>query len=79
MKHKQARIIFGTAISAAAIAVAVDHTRQRLPEPEDLMKEQLASHQAVIIIDEGEDIPAENSSDCNKPATADRFVSPCSL
>ena len=75
MKHKQARIIFGTAISAAAIAVAVDHTRQRLPEPE----KQLASQQAVIIIDEGEEIPAENNADCGKPVSLGRQGSPCSL
>ena len=75
MKHKQARIIFGTAISAAVIAVAVDHTRQRLPEPE----KQIASQQAVIIIDEGEEIPAENNADCNKPVSLGRQPSPCSL
>lgn len=75
MKHKQASIIFGTAISAAAIAVVVDHTRQRLPEPE----KQLASQQAVIIIDEGEDMPVEDNGDCNKPTSIGRQVSPCSL
>ena len=74
MKHKQARIIFGTAISAAVIAVAVDHTRQRLPEPE----KQLASQQAVIIIDEGEEIP-EINADCDKPVSLGRQPSPCSL
>lgn len=79
MKHKQARIIFGTAISAAAIAVAIDHTRQRLPEPGQPMQEQIASQQAVIIINEGEELPAENNSDCTSPAAADRTVSPCSL
>lgn len=75
MKHKQASIIFGTAISAAAIAVAVDHTRQRLPDPE----KQLATQQAVIIIEEGEAMPAEDSGDCNKPAAIGRQASPCSL
>jgi hypothetical protein len=75
MKHKQAGIIFGSAISAAAIAVAIDHTRQRLPEPE----QQLASQQAVIIIDEGEEIPVENNTNCDKPASTARPVSPCSL
>lgn len=75
MKHKQASIIFGTAISAAAIAVAVDHTRQRLPAPE----KQIASQQAVIIIDEGDAIPVEDSGDCNKPASIGRQASPCSL
>lgn len=75
MKHKQARFIFGTAITAAAIAVAIDHSRQRLPEP----GEQLASQQAVIIIDEGEEMPAENNADCGKPVSLGRQASPCSL
>jgi len=75
MKHKQARIIFGGAISAAVIAVAIDHSRQRLPEPE----QALASQQAVIIINEGEEVPVENNDDCNKKASSGRQVSPCSL
>lgn len=75
MKHKQTRIIIGTAISAAAIAVAIDHNRQRLPDPE----KQLASQEAVIIIDEGEELPAENTGGCDKPVVLGRQVSPCSL
>lgn len=75
MNRKQTRIIVGAAISAAAIAVAVDHTRQRLPQAE----KQLASQQAVIIIDEGEELPAENDTDCSKAAVSGRQASPCSL
>ena len=75
MKRKQSRIIIGTAISAAAIAVAVDHTRQRLPEAD----KQLASQDAVIIIDEGEALPAEDSSDCGKQGLPARKSAPCSL
>lgn len=75
MKSKQTRFIVGAAISAAAIAVAIDHTRHRLPEPE----KKLASQQAVIIIDEGEELPAENDTDCGKPASAERQAAPCSL
>lgn len=75
MKRKQSRIIIGTAISAAAIAVVLDHTKQRLPEPE----KQLTSQQAVIIIDEGEELPGDNSTDCNKPAKTGRQPAPCSL
>lgn len=75
MKIKHSRIIVGTAISAAAIAVAIDHTRQRLPEPD----KQLASQQAVIIIDEGEELPVENNGDCGKPPSLGRKKSPCSL
>ena len=68
-------MIIGTAISAATIAVAVDHTRQRLPEPE----EHLASQEAVIIIDEGEELPGENNGDCGKSVSHGRRASPCSL
>ncbi len=75
MNHKQSRIIIGTAISAAVIAVAVDHTRQSLPDPE----KQLASQQAVIIIEEGEDMPAESDGDCGKRAAVGRQPPPCSL
>jgi hypothetical protein len=75
MNRKQTRIIVGAAISAAAIAVAVDHTRQRLPQAE----KQLASQQAVIIIDEGEELPAENDTDCGKATVIGRQASPCSL
>ena len=75
MKRKKSRLIIGTAISAAAIAVVIDHTKQRLPEAE----KQLASQEAVIIIDEGEDLPVDNSDDCGKPASAGRQPSPCSL
>jgi hypothetical protein len=75
MKRNQTRMIIGTAISAAAIAVAIDHTRQRLPEPE----QQLASQEAVIIIDEGEELPDENNVDCGKSVARGRRSSPCSL
>ena len=74
MKHKQASILFGTAVSAAAIAVAIDHSRHRLPEPE----KQVAS-QAVIIIDEGEEMPADNMDDCNRTGSSVRPAAPCSL
>jgi len=75
MNRKQTRLIVGAAISAAAIALAIDHTRQRLPDPE----KQLASQQAVIIIDEGEELPAETGENCGKPAVAGRQAAPCSL
>lgn len=73
MKRTQSRLVMGAAISAAAIAVVMDHTRQRLPEPAD----RLAGQDAVIIIDEGEKLPAEDA--CGKPAMPGRRASPCSL
>lgn len=73
MKRAQSRIIMGAAISAAAIAAAIDHTRHRLPEPGD----RLAGKQAVIIIDEGEELPAEDA--CGTPAAAGKRAAPCSL
>jgi hypothetical protein len=75
MKRNQTRIIVATAISAAVIAVAVDHTRQRLPEPE----KQLASQEAVIIINEGEALPDESNVDCETTVARGRRASPCSL
>ncbi len=74
MKRKQGRIIMGTAISAAAIAVMIDHTRQRLPEG----KNQVAAQAAVIIIDEGEELPAATTG-CEESAPKGRRQAPCSL
>lgn len=75
MKRRQSRMVIGTAIGAAAVAVVIDHTRQRLPEPEA----QLASQAAVIILEEGEELPAPEAGDCGKPAGPVRRPSPCSL
>ncbi|MCG6886957.1 MAG: hypothetical protein LJE74_07100 [Proteobacteria bacterium] len=33
MRRKQSKLIMGSAIGLAAIAVAIDHTRHTLPEP----------------------------------------------
>ena len=45
MKNK---IILGSALSIAAIAVAIDHTKHKVPEPQQ-------TEQNVIIVDDGED------------------------
>ena len=74
MKRTHSRIIMGATISAAAIAVVVDHTRHRLPEPQ----KQLASQEAVIIIEEGEEVPS-SSDECATSAKPERRPSPCSL
>ena len=45
MKNK---IILGSALSIAAIAVAIDHTKHKVPEPQQ-------TEQNVIIVDDDED------------------------
>lgn len=72
MNKRQSRIVMGAAIGVAAIAVIIDHTRQRLPENNG----QMASQDAVIIIDEGEELPA---SACDKPAVKEKRRAPCTL
>jgi hypothetical protein len=52
----------------------IDHTRQRLPEGEN----QVAGQEAVIIIDEGEELPAATTG-CDESAPKERRQAPCSL
>lgn len=41
MKHSQNRWLMGGAIGLAAIAIALDHTRHKLPEPKkDIQEDQ---------------------------------------
>lgn len=74
MKRRQGRIVMGAAISAAAIAVMIDHTRQRLPDS----KHAMAERQAVIIVDEGEALP-EDATACDESAPQESRQAPCSL
>ena len=43
MKHKTGKVIMGTALSLAAIAVAIDHTQHRLPEVEKISNDDKGS------------------------------------
>lgn len=45
MEHKTAKIIMGTALAIATIAVAVDHTQHTLPPVEDVSSEGNAQQQ----------------------------------
>lgn len=70
------RMIMGSAFGAAAIAVAIDHTRHSLPEP------VVDATAAVVIIEEGDgDAPCSlGGSPCaldSSPCALD--TSPCSL
>ena len=59
----------GTFVGAAAIGVAIDHTRHRLPEPQPAQQEQSAKGQSAVVIVNGD----ENTTPCGLDA------SPCSL
>ena len=50
MKNK---IILGSALSIAAIAVAIDHTKHKVPEPQQI-------EQNVIVLEDSEDDEDEN-------------------
>jgi hypothetical protein len=60
MKNK---IILGSALSLAAIAVAIDHTKHKVPEPQQ-------AEQNVIIVDDDED---------ESPCGMGEDESPCGL
>jgi hypothetical protein len=71
------RLIMGSAIGLAAIAVAIDHTRHRLPEPAATVSEQGDDYAAA----EDETPCALTDSPCSlddSPCSLD-LESPCSL
>jgi len=65
------RLIMGAAISLAAILVAADHTKHRLPTPVE-EQEQITEQSNIVI--EGE----EDASPCSMNIESDNEVSsPC--
>lgn len=69
MNKRGSRLIMGTAIGVAAIAVTIDHTRHRLPEPQAKSPQQ----SSVIIIEE------EDDSSATPCGLGDSNSNPCSL
>lgn len=70
---KRNRLIMGSAIGLASIAIAIDHTSHQLPAPETSTEYQ---HD----IDSEDDSPCSLSSPCSmddSPCSLD--LSPCSL
>jgi hypothetical protein len=70
---KRSRLIMGSAIGLAAIAVAIDHTRHRLPEP-------MVNNESDIYIDGSGSPCGLDASPCSlgdSPCALDS--SPCSL
>ena len=83
ISQSKSRWIMGSVIGGAAIAVAIDHTRHRLPDPVPAVTERHGAdpEAAIIIIVEGEDTPCGlDASPCSlsdSPCSLD--ASPCSL
>lgn len=85
MKNRN-RIIVGSALGLAAIAVAIDHTRHRLPEPEpvSISQEQAGMNNGT---DESDESPCGldagsspcSMSDTGSDADYDSDSSPCGL
>jgi hypothetical protein len=65
MKNRN-KLIMGTAFALATIAVAIDHTQHRLPDPVQ------SEYEGVTILEDGEE---ESSSPCSM----DSGGSPCSM
>ncbi len=68
---KTNRFIVGSAFSLAAIAVAIDHTQHRLPEP-------VATTQEQILSDDVDESPCGLTSE-SPCSLDDESSSPCSL
>jgi hypothetical protein len=68
----------GSALGLAAIAVAIDYTRHRLPEPQAV--EQKVDENAVIILEDGASDQGQSpcSLDGGSPCSLEGG-SPCSL
>jgi len=71
---KTNRLIVGSAFSLAALAVAIDHTQHRLPEPVAVTQEQTAS-------DDTDESPCglTSESPCSLDDESSSPCSPCSL
>jgi len=74
MKNRN-KLIMGSAIGLATIAVAIDHTRHRLPDPVSVTQEQSG------MSDESDESPCglDASSPCSMDADDDLDSSPCGL
>jgi len=70
---KSNRLIVGTALGLAAIAVAMDHTKHRLPDPISAEQEQ-----STMSEDESPCGMGEESSPCSMDSD-DTDSSPCGL
>jgi len=68
---KTSHIIMGSALGLAAIAVAIDHTRHRLPEP--------VSTESSYVIEEGNPCSLDSAPCSLNENPCSLNASPCSL
>ena len=75
MKNRN-RLIMGSALGLASLAVAIDHTRHRLPEPVPVTQEE------AVMMDQSEESPCgldSGNAPCSMSDDEDSESSPCSL
>lgn len=68
------RLIMGAAISLAAIAAAIDHTRHRLPAPAET-----SEYSNIVIEGEEESSPCSMNVDNGNSDSESESSSPCGL
>lgn len=82
---KTNRLIVGSALGLAAIAVAIDHTKHRLPEPVPAMQEQIDMSDDESPCGMDAESPCSMDSDSESPCSMDSMdyddsdSSPCGL
>lgn len=73
MKNRN-KLIVGSAIGLATLAVAIDHTRHRLPDPVPVSQEQAGMDDESPC-----GLDAATSSPCSMSDDSDSDTSPCGL
>lgn len=79
---KTNRLIMGSALGLAAIAVAIDHTKHRLPDPVPATQEQVDMSEEESPCGMTSDSPCSMDSDSVSPCSMDSDdgeSSPCGL
>ena len=78
---KTNRLIVGSALGLAAIAVAIDHTQHRLPDPVPVMQEQAGMDEEESPCGMSMDSPCSMDDESSSPCSmdSDDSSSPCGL
>lgn len=78
---KTNRLIVGSALGLAAIAVAIDHTQHRLPDPVSVTQEQAGMDEEESPCGMSTDSPCSMDDESSSPCSMDSedSSSPCGL